>query len=79
MNNKFLSWLIVFRAACKHIPIKQARKIFVTELHNSGNMWHFDDDAFDCNFKPEEAKLLNEIRDILYDEELFELALEMDK
>lgn len=77
-NFKFLAWLITFRAAVKYLPAKNARETFVHGLHGFDAIWHFDDDANDCNFGEQEAKLLNEIRDILYHEELFEIALKLN-
>lgn len=61
------------------------RRLFVTMLLAKNKMYHFDDDAHDIVeidtdrrvFTHEEAEFMNKMRDYLYDEELFEIAIEL--
>ena len=61
------------------------RRLFVTMLLAQNKMYHFDDDAHDIInleteeplFTADEAEFMNKMRDYLYDEELFEIAIEL--
>lgn len=57
----------------KPIASIEDAKAFIEQLNADGLMWHFDDCAVDCLHETnplvprEEAELLNEQRDTLYD------------
>lgn len=86
-KSAIMAWLLTMRGVMRIVPISTARELFVVSLHDGGCMYHFDDDAHEiingmtgkALFTPDEADVVNEIRDYLYGNgELFDIALELE-